>query len=155
LRTLIWFTQLLEYVVAKHVWDFPFSIANILVRSRNEGGTRIMIDWLFMFLRSAQEFFTYMETSSMPAKGSEYRPMIGAQGLWARRDLCRATPAVTRGLGFSGLIQRTTSFSRLLRLMRLCGGCILTQIPTWHHGNEVSKFSTCPHSQITATRLGL
>jgi hypothetical protein len=31
--------------------------------------------------------------------------MLGAQGLWAGRDLFRATPAVTRGLGFSGLIR--------------------------------------------------
>jgi hypothetical protein len=33
--------------------------------------------------------------------------MLGAQGLWAGRDLYRATPAVTRDLGFSGLIRRT------------------------------------------------
>ena len=56
-----------------------------------------LIDWLFTDLRPAQEFFTYMETS----------PMLGAQGLWAGRDLYRATPAATRDLGFSGLIRRT------------------------------------------------
>jgi hypothetical protein len=27
--------------------------------------------------------------------------MLGTQGLWAGRDLYRATPAMTRGLGFS------------------------------------------------------
>jgi hypothetical protein len=36
--------------------------------------------------------------------------------------LYRATPAVSRDLGFSGLIQRTAPFSRLLRHMRGCGG---------------------------------
>jgi hypothetical protein len=30
--------------------------------------------------------------------------MLGAQGLWAGRDLYWATPAVTRYLGLSGLI---------------------------------------------------
>jgi hypothetical protein len=55
--------------------------------------------------------------------------MFGAQGLWAGRDLYRATP-VTRYLGFSGLIWRTTPFSRLLRHTRGCGGSILTWILT-------------------------
>jgi hypothetical protein len=32
--------------------------------------------------------------------------LLGAQGLWAGRDLYRATPAVTRDLGFSGLIRK-------------------------------------------------
>ena len=31
--------------------------------------------------------------------------MLGARGLGAGRDLCLATPAVTRDLGFSGLIE--------------------------------------------------
>jgi hypothetical protein len=57
--------------------------------------------------------------------------MLGAQGLWAGRDLYRATPAVTRGLDFSGLIRRSTApFSRLLRHTRGCGGSILTRILT-------------------------
>jgi hypothetical protein len=58
------------------------------------------------------------------------RPFLGAQGLWAGRDLCRATPAVTRDLGLSGLIRRTASFSRLLRHTRGCRESILTQILT-------------------------
>jgi hypothetical protein len=56
--------------------------------------------------------------------------LLYAQGLWAGRDLYHATPVVTRGLGFSGLIRRTTSFSRLLRHTRGCGGFILTWILT-------------------------
>ena len=40
------------------------------------------------------------------------RPMLGAQGLWAGRDLYRATPAVTWGLGFSGLIPRRIQSDR-------------------------------------------
>jgi hypothetical protein len=58
--------------------------------------------------------------------------MLGAQGLWAGRDLYRATPAVTRDLAFSGLIRRIAPFSRLLRHTRGCGGSILTRILTGH-----------------------
>jgi hypothetical protein len=83
------------------------------------------IDWLFAVLRPAQEFFTYMETSPLPVKGCKFRPMFGAQGLWTGRDLYRATPTVTRDLGFFGLIRRTAPFSRLLLHTRGCGGSIL------------------------------
>jgi hypothetical protein len=76
----------------------------------------IMIDCLLTVLRPAQEYFTYMETSSL--------------GLWAGRDLYRATPAVTLDLSFSGLIRRTAPFSRLLRHTRGSGGPILTRILT-------------------------
>jgi hypothetical protein len=37
---------------------------------------------------------------------ANFRPMLSAQGLWATGNLYRATVTVTRGLGFSGLIQR-------------------------------------------------
>jgi hypothetical protein len=63
-------------------------------------------------------------------RAAKFRPMLGAQGLWAGRDLYRVTPAVTRGLGFSGLIRRTAPISRLLRHTRGCGGPILTRILT-------------------------
>jgi hypothetical protein len=89
-----------------------------------------MIDWLFTVLRPAQGFFTYMETSPLPVRAIKFRPMLGAQGLWVERDLYRATPTVTRDLGFSGLIRRTAPFSRLLRHTRGCGGSILTRILT-------------------------
>jgi hypothetical protein len=56
--------------------------------------------------------------------------MLGAQGLWAGRDLYHATPTATRDLGFSGLIRRTAPFSRFLRHTRGCGGSILTRILT-------------------------
>jgi hypothetical protein len=63
-------------------------------------------------------------------RAAKFRPMLGAQGLWAGRDLYRATPAVTRDLGFSGLIRRTAPFSRLLQHTRGYGGSILTGILT-------------------------
>jgi hypothetical protein len=39
--------------------------------------------------------------------GCKFRPMLGAQGLWAGRDLYRATPTATRNLGLYGLIRKT------------------------------------------------
>jgi hypothetical protein len=63
-------------------------------------------------------------------RAEKFRPMLGAQGLWAGRDLYCATPAVTRDLGFSGLIRRSAPFSRLLRHAWECGGPILTRILT-------------------------
>ena len=113
-------------------------------------------EWWFI-LRPAQEFFTYMVDLLIdylrfyvPLKNflliwrrhhsrwraAKFRPMLGAQGLWAGKDLYRATPAVTRDLGFSGLIRRTAPLSRLLRHTRERGGSILTRILTggvWEH----------------------
>jgi hypothetical protein len=109
-----------------------------------------MIDWLFTVLRPAQEFFIYVEINWLFTvftsrsrifhliwrrhhcqwRAAKFRLMLGAQGLWAGRDLYRATPAVTRDLGFSGLIRRTAPFSRFLRYTRGCGGPILTRILT-------------------------
>jgi hypothetical protein len=63
-------------------------------------------------------------------RAAKFRPMLGTQGLWAGRDLYRATPAETRGLGFSGLIRMTSPFCCLLRHTRGCGGSILTRIFT-------------------------
>jgi hypothetical protein len=63
-------------------------------------------------------------------RAAKIRPILGAQGLWAGRDLYRATLTVTRGLGFPCLIRRTAPFSRLLRHTRGCGGPILTRILT-------------------------
>jgi hypothetical protein len=62
-------------------------------------------------------------------RAAKFRSILGAQGLWAGRDLYRATPAVTRGFSFSGLI-RTAPFSRLFWHTKGCGGPILTRILT-------------------------
>jgi hypothetical protein len=82
-------------------------------------------------------------------RAAKFRPMLGAQGLWAGRDRYRATPAVTRDLGFSGLIRRTAQFSRLLRRTRGCGGSILTRILT---GVDVWRTMT-DSKQIILIRL--
>ena len=68
------------------------------------------IDWLIDCLR----FYVPLKNISFiwrrhhcRWRAAKFRPMLGAQGLWAGMDLYRATPAVTRDLGFSGLIRRT------------------------------------------------
>jgi hypothetical protein len=44
-------------------------------------------------------------------RAAKFRPMLDAQGLWAGRDLNRATPAVTRALAFLGLIWSEVKYS--------------------------------------------
>jgi hypothetical protein len=75
------------------------------------------IDWLIDYLG----FYVLLKNFSLIWRrhncwwrAAKFRPVLGAQGLWTGRDLYRATPVVTRDLGFSGLIRRTTPFSRLL-----------------------------------------
>jgi hypothetical protein len=83
-------------------------------------------------------------------RAAKFRPMLGAQGLWVGRDLYRTTPTVTRDLGFSGLIQRTAPFSRLLRHAWGCGGPILTRILTGLHLKIESLFFLidCSHMSV-------
>jgi hypothetical protein len=50
-------------------------------------------------------------------------------------SIYRTTHALKRGLGFSGLMRRTTPFSHLLRHTKWCGGSILTRILT--HKNAI------------------
>jgi hypothetical protein len=59
---------------------------------------------------------------------AKFRPMLGAQGLWAGRDLYLVTPTVIRDLGISGLIWSTTLFSRQVWHTMGCGWSILTRI---------------------------
>jgi hypothetical protein len=90
------------------------------------------MNWVFIVLRPTQEAFTHKSRRRhhYQWRAAQFRPMFGAQGLWAGRDLYRATPAVTRDIGFSGLIRRTAPFSRLLRLARVCGESTLALIHT-------------------------
>jgi hypothetical protein len=94
------------------------------------------IDWLFSVLRPAQEYFDLYGDVTIIAEGLQNLGLC-LQGLWAGRDLDGATPAVTRDLGFSGLIRRTAPFSRLLRHTRPwgCGESLLTRILTRPDGN--------------------
>jgi hypothetical protein len=82
-----------------------------------------MIDYLWFYV-PLKNFSLIWRRHHCRWRAATFRPMLSAQGLWAGR----ATPAVTQDLGFSGLIQRTTPFNRLLRHTTGCGEYILTQI---------------------------
>jgi hypothetical protein len=56
------------------------------------------MDLLFNVLRPAQKYFTYMEVLPLPV----IRSMLGAKGIWAGRNIYRATPAVTQGVASEG-----------------------------------------------------
>jgi hypothetical protein len=92
-----------------------------------------MIDWLIDYLQfyvPLKNFSLIWRRHHCRWRAAKVRPMLGAQSLWAGRDIYCATPPVTRDLGFSGLIWRTAPFSHLLRHTRGCGGPILTRILT-------------------------
>jgi hypothetical protein len=95
-----------------------------------------LIDWLIIYGFTSRSLIWRRHHCRWRA--AKFRPMLGTQGLWAGRDLYRATPAVTRDLGFSGLIRRTAQFSRLLRHTRGCGGSILTRTLTGHYVRKLS-----------------
>jgi hypothetical protein len=93
-------------------------------------------DWLIDYLRfyvPLKNFSLIWRRHHCRWRAAKFRPMLGAQGLWAGRDLYCATPDVTQDLGFSSLIRRTAPFSRLSRHTRGCGGSILTRILTGDH----------------------
>jgi hypothetical protein len=121
----------------------PF-LCNFFVRYRTTKKHRL-IDWLTGYLR----FYVPLKNISLiwrrhhcRWRAAKFRPMLGTQGLWAGRDLYRATPAVTRDLGLSGLILRTAPFSCLLRHTSGCGGSILTRILTGSKKHRSKYYST-------------
>jgi hypothetical protein len=74
----------------------------------------MMIDYLLFYV-PLKNFSCVLRRHHYRWMAAKCRPLLAPQGLWAGRDPYRATAAVTRDLGFSGLIRRTASFSRLLR----------------------------------------
>jgi hypothetical protein len=78
-------------------------------------------------------------------RATKFRPKFVVQDLRAGRNLYRATPTVTRGLGFSGLIQRTAPFSCLLRHTRGCGEIILTPSRVYSTGISHAKMDNQGH----------
>ena len=58
----------------------------------------------------------YMNSEDVAIAGEglqNFRPIFGAQGHRAGRDLYRARPSLTQGFSFSGLIRKTAPFSHL------------------------------------------
>jgi hypothetical protein len=83
--------------------------------------------WLILYcFTSRSRIFQLIWCHHFRWRAPKIRPMLDAHGLWAGWDFYRATPAVTRGLGFPSLIRRTTPFGRLLRQTRGCGSSDFT-----------------------------
>jgi hypothetical protein len=94
-----------------------------------------VLGWLVGYLRfyvPLKNFSLIWRRHHCQWRAAKFGPMLCAQGLWACSPsfqdgflmfpfvgiLIGATPAVTRDLGFSGLIQRTAPFSHLLQHTR-------------------------------------
>jgi hypothetical protein len=59
-----------------------------------------LIDYLLLYV-PLKNFSLIWRRYHCRWRAVKFRPMVGAQGLWAGRDLYRATPTVTRNFGFS------------------------------------------------------
>jgi hypothetical protein len=108
-----------------------------------------LIDYL-LFYAPLKNFSLIWRRHHCRWRAAKLRLMLGAQGLWARRDFYCATPTVTRDLGFSGLIRRTTPFSRLLRHAWGYGAPILIRIIRAYNFHIV----TAPSFAIYEWQLG-
>jgi hypothetical protein len=113
----------------RHVFLFVFigNIKNTLPREKIHF-RKSVIDYLRFYI-PLKKISLLWRRHHYRWRATKFRPMLGAQGLWAGRDLYRATCCDT-GPRFSGLNRRTAPFSRLLRHTRGCGGSILTCILT-------------------------
>jgi hypothetical protein len=58
-----------------------------------------LIDYLQFYVQ-LKNFSLLWRRHHCKWRAAKYRPMLGAQGLWAERDLYRATPALTRASVF-------------------------------------------------------
>jgi hypothetical protein len=87
-----------------------------------------VINWFIRFHVPLKTFSLIWRHHHCRWRAAKFRPMFDAQGLWAGRDLYRATPNVTRNLRYPGLIRRTAPFLRLIRHTWGCEGPILTRI---------------------------
>jgi hypothetical protein len=143
--------------INKHIFVFTYQLTNlcssyimmciifpitVCLLQNNERGfplifTITVVELLLKFTSRSIRFHSYGDVTRLQ---NWVRPMLGSQGLWVGRSLYRATPAVTRSLGFSGFIRRTTPFSRLLRHTRGCGESILTRIITGLDNGSVSPY---------------
>jgi hypothetical protein len=69
-----------------------------------------LIDWSFIVYMPLNNFSLIWRRHHCRWRAAKFRPLLGAQVLWAGRDLYSDTPTATRGIGFSCLIRRTAPF---------------------------------------------
>jgi hypothetical protein len=97
-------------------------------------------DWLiiYCFTSSSIIFYLNVNIEVLP----KFRPMLGARGLWAGRDLYRGTSAVTQGLSLSCLILGIAPFHHLFWHTRRCG----RPIPVFQLGRNKGAAPRLPFS---------
>jgi hypothetical protein len=74
-----------------------------------------LIDYLLFYV-PLKNFLLTQRRHHCRWRAAKFRPMLGAQDLWAGKDLYHATPPLTRDISFSGVIRRTAPFCRILHL---------------------------------------
>jgi hypothetical protein len=98
------------------------------------------INWLIIYRITSQSRIVHLYGDiTIAGEGLQNLGLItlGAQGLWAGRNLYCATPALKRNLDFPGLIRRTAPFRRLLRHTRWCGGWSINSNPDPHRARDI------------------
>jgi hypothetical protein len=103
--------------------------------------TYMLIEWLIIYCFTSRSRIWFHLYGDITIAGEGLQNLELFSALWAGRDLCHATHAVTWGLCFSGLIQRTAPFSRLLQHMGGCGGCNISN-PDPQGPHSVSFYDT-------------
>ena len=128
------FVGTIHFLLKRKIWDIKlFAVSGVLEMFGSASDFLyylIIVTVDLRFYVSLKRFSLIWRRHHCRWRAAKFKPMLGARGLWAGRDLYRATPAVTRGLGFSGLIRRTAPISRLLWHTWECRGSILTRILT-------------------------
>lgn len=126
------------------IWKINFNIIELIILPASGGGIispttknnrTYYIWWLIDWLISHILFRVVLEIISFLCgrhrcrwMTSKHWPLICTYGLWARRILSMPYIAVTRGLGFQGIIRRTTPFCRHVRILRIYSNPICTGI---------------------------
>jgi hypothetical protein len=111
--------------------------------------TSVWDDWFIIYCFKSSSRMFHWKRQHYRWKAAKFRPMLGAQGLW----VYRATPVVTRALGLSGLIRRTSPLSRLIWHARGCWRPILTRILTGSY--SVAYYDTQRDAEVILKPHGL
>jgi hypothetical protein len=99
-------TFLFYVVIVYSTRTFPSGVLLRMITFQSEA----IIDWLIIYCFTSLSFKNFSliwRRHQCRWRATKFRPMLGAQGLWAGRDLYRVTPAMIRGLGFPSLIRST------------------------------------------------
>jgi hypothetical protein len=78
--------------------------------------SRGLIDYLLLYVL-LKNFSLIWRRHHCRWRAAKFRPIL-AQGLWAGRDLYRATPTVTRDLCFSGLPNQSLALTTRMEMQR-------------------------------------